>query len=331
MTAAPPLMEAVDLALGYDTPGGEVRALDGATLAVAAGETVGLVGESGSGKTTLGMAAGRLLPSNARRIEGDLRLDGASVFEAGDEALRRLRREKLGFVFQNPMTALDPTMKVGRQLARALARKPAPGEIERLFARVGLPEPERVAESHPHELSGGMAQRVVIAMAIARGPALLIADEPTASLDASVRNQILELLLEMRRATGASLLILSHDLRMIARHCDRVAIMYGGRIVEAGPSAPVFDRPRHPYTRALIAAAAGNEGPDGRLEPIPGAPPVLTGRAAGCAYAPRCPLAVDACRTARPAPALRDGREILCHRVDEIDAGTSAAATEAGR
>jgi oligopeptide/dipeptide ABC transporter ATP-binding protein len=313
-----PLLEARGLVVSYETPRGPVRALDGVDLALAPGETLGVVGESGSGKTTLGLAVGRLLPAEARREAGELTVAGVPVFDSAPETLRILRRRALGFVFQNPMAALDPTMRVGHQVARALGGRPRFTHVAALLGRAGLAEPERVALSFPHQLSGGMAQRVVIAMAIARNPALVVADEPTASLDASIRERVMQTLMELRTASGASLIVLSHDLRTVARHCDRVAVMYGGRIVELGDSAGVFARPSHPYTRALLGAAAGNEGPDGLLSPIPGAPPVLQGPCPCCAYEPRCARRRPRCARERPVRRALDGRESACHYAEQV-------------
>lgn len=307
------LVEAAGLVVSY----GPARALDGVDLRVGRNETLAIVGESGSGKTTFGMALGRLLPSGARREAGALLVAGVPVFDAPPETLRRLRREVLGFVFQNPMTALDPTMRIARQVARALGGRPRPDRIAALLASLGLDDPARVMRSFPHQLSGGMAQRVVIAMAVARGPALIVADEPTASLDAAVRERVMATLAALRAASGASLIVLSHDLRLAARHADRVAVMYGGRIVEHGPGRDVLARPVHPYTAALLAAAAGNQGPDERLQPIPGAPPVLRGASMGCAFAPRCALGTPRCAIERPAPRPVRGREVLCHVVSD--------------
>ena len=209
-------------------------ALDGAELTIEAGESLAIVGESGSGKSTLGMAIGRLLPPEARRLNGDLTYEGRSVFAASDEEVRSLRRDQLGFIFQSPMTALDPTMRIGRQVALAVGGRPGVPDIAALLERVELSEPKRIMRSFPHQLSGGMAQRVVIAMAIARGQRLLIADEPTASLDASIRDRVMATLSRLRRENSASLAILSHDLHMVGRHADRIAVMYAGRVVETG-------------------------------------------------------------------------------------------------
>ena len=253
-----PVVDIRDLVVSYATDDGVTRAVDGVCLSIARGESVGIVGESGSGKSTLGMAIGRLLAPNATLEAGDIVFDGRSVGRCDAAELRALRRHSLGFVFQNPMSALDPTMRIGRQVALAIGGEPEAAAICALLERVGLDDAPSVARRFPHELSGGMAQRVVIGLAIARRPALLIADEPTASLDASIQGLILDLLLALCRDTGTSLVILSHDLRMVARRCRRVAVMYGGRVVEAGDSREVFAAPAHPYTRALIRAAAGN-------------------------------------------------------------------------
>ena len=312
------LVSCRDLVVGYDAAYGRVRALDGVDLDVAAGETLAVVGESGSGKSTLGMAIGRLLPREAMREAGSLLVAGDEVFDMSRPQLRALRRERLGFVFQNPMAALDPTMRVGRQVARACGGRAGRDEVRALLARAELSDPDRVMKSFPHQLSGGMAQRVVIAMAIARDPRLLVADEPTASLDASVRDRVMATLRRLRDETGSSLMVLSHDVHMVARHADRVAVMYGGRIVEIGDATKVLGSPAHPYTQALMHAAAGHEKLGERLEPIAGTPPLLTGRCEACAFEPRCPFRRPVCRDVRPAPRDFDGRQVLCHLVEEI-------------
>ena len=325
------LLSIRNLVVDYTTRDGSVRALDGIDLELMAGESLGVVGESGSGKSTLGAAIGRILPEGARRHTGDVMLGNVSVYGSGDTRIRAMRRHDLGFIFQNPMTTLDPTMRIRGQVEQALGSAAGRTEVESLLRKVGLPDVFQVSRSYPHELSGGMAQRVVIAMAIARGPRLLIADEPTASLDASVREQILDLLLSMRAQTGAALIILSHDLHMVARNCDRVAVMYGGRIVEDGGSNEVFGRPRHPYTSALMRSAPGSEGPDGALEPIAGMPPVLSGRSEFCSFAPRCAHAIELCRTQRPAPQHMDERLVTCLRASELHgkSGRSSLMAEA--
>ncbi len=319
------LLEVRDLVVVYDTPRGRVVALDGVSLDLEAGETLGIVGESGSGKSTLGLAIGRLLPWNALRLSGDLSVLDLSVFGGDDERLRRLRRDALGFVFQNPMTALDPTMRIGRQLARAIGPRATRDSVRALLSRVGLAGAGRIEQSFPHELSGGMAQRAAIGMAIARNPRLIVADEPTASLDAWLRDQILELLMSMCGATGASLVLLSHDLHVVSRYCRHVAVMYGGRIVEYAQGETLFHRQAHPYTRALLESAPGAEGPDGRLRPIQGLPPVITESSRGCAFAPRCGWTKDLCNEVRPELQHAGNRSVLCHRAEEVLACRSGA------
>jgi peptide/nickel transport system ATP-binding protein len=318
--ASPPLLEASDLAIEYG--GAARRALDGASLVMRAGEVLGLVGESGSGKSTLGLSIGRLLADDARRAGGDLRIDGRSIFGLDAAALRAVRRDVLGFVFQNPMVALDPTMRVGRQIALAAG---AAAPVRELLARVGLRDVERVERSFAHQLSGGMAQRVVIAMAIARGPRLLVADEPTASLDATLREQMFALLVSLRDTLGTGVLLLSHELRSVARHCDTVGVMYAGRVVEHGPASVVFARPAHPYTRALLAVAPGRERQGEVLASIAGAPPVIDGDRAGCAFAGRCGYVVAACRLRRPEARAIEARTVACHRAADVLESMEAA------
>jgi oligopeptide/dipeptide ABC transporter ATP-binding protein len=316
--SSPPLVEISGLAIEYLTRGGRVRALDGVDLMIRTRSSVGIVGESGSGKSTLGLAIGRMLPPGAERTAGDLRFEGQSVFELSKSALRELRRDRLGFIFQNPMTALDPTMRVRQQLERANTDLRAAGRTAKILAEVGLSNVERVAHSFPHELSGGMAQRVAIALAVTRRPPLLIADEPTASLDAMVREEVLAVLFDLKVRLGTTLVLLSHELQVIIRRCDVAAVMYGGRIVEYGAASLLFDEPRHPYTRALMQAAPGRERYGQRLEPIAGGPPTLHASALGCTFAPRCPFAIERCRMERPQERLFQGRQILCHRAEDI-------------
>ena len=311
------LLRIEQIAVEYSTEQGPLRALDGATLTVAAGETVGIVGESGSGKSTLALTIGRILPAYARRVAGDVIFDEQSVFAHSDSEIRSFRRNELGFIFQNPITALDPTMRVKYQLAHILDVKSSDPVIMSHLERVGLKDVERVANRFPHELSGGMAQRVVIALAIARGPRLLIADEPTSSLDSTIRDQILELLFALPAQTAATLLLFTHDLRSVAKYCDRVAVMYGGNVIENGLADKVFSRPVHPYTDALLKAAPGAEEIGGKIEAIPGRPPILRERSEQCPFAPRCHWVVDVCRSQRPDVQSVDGRLVSCHRAEE--------------
>jgi oligopeptide/dipeptide ABC transporter ATP-binding protein len=321
-------IEVQDLRISYASQDGRVCAVDGVSLAVDAGQSLGIVGESGSGKTTVGMAIGKLLAPNARFDGGDILVEGQSVLRSTPAQLRALRRDQLGFVFQNPMSALDPTMRVGHQVGLLLGQKHDSEAVHELLRRARLDNPQQVARKFPHELSGGMAQRVVIALAIARKPSVVIADEPTASLDASIKGAILELLMTLGRDTGATLFVMSHDLRSVARRCDRIAVMYGGRIVETGASSEVFERPTHPYTQALIHAQAGNEKPGERLQTIPGVPPLLREGATGCAFAPRCAYAQEICRTTRPADVQLADRQVACHFATDQRLQPARATTE---
>jgi oligopeptide/dipeptide ABC transporter ATP-binding protein len=321
-------LEAHDLVVEYTTRHGTVRALDEATLTVDAGEIVGVVGESGSGKSTIGAAMGQLLPHNARIAAGDVLVGGRALRGLSDDELRALRRDELGFVFQDPIGTLDPTARIGRQMRWVLGKGTTDAGVRAALERVQLPDPDRVMRAVPHQLSGGMAQRVSIALALARDPRAVIADEPTASLDASVRTEILELLVGVARETGSALVLMSHDLRAVRRFCTRVAVVYGGRVVETGDAEALFSAPAHPYTRALLGAAPGAEGPGETLLPIPGIPPVLHGPYPGCAFAPRCPAVVDACTGQRPRPrtiGAQGDRGVVCHV-----AGRHPVATTAG-
>jgi oligopeptide/dipeptide ABC transporter ATP-binding protein len=313
-----PLMAVDGLVVDYVTPTRSIRALDGVDLRLVRGETIGVVGESGSGKSTLGAAVGGLLPRIARPADGRIVVEGESVFELSPPAIRRLRRERLGFVFQDPVGSLDPTKRVGAQLRLALRGRGASLDVLRHLERVKLRDPRRVARAYPHQLSGGMRQRVAIAMAMATNPELLVADEPTAALDSQVREEVLGVIFALAAEANTSIMWLSHDLPAVARRCSRVAVMYAGRVVEDGPAGEVLAHPAHPYTYALAASAPSNVGPGERLEPVPGRPPVLTGPAPGCAFVQRCRFAVDRCSVQRPAPVRVRHQDVLCHRAEEL-------------
>ncbi|TXL86672.1 ABC transporter ATP-binding protein [Streptomyces sp. IB2014 016-6] len=311
-----PLVLVDDIVAEYHTARRTVRALDGASLSIERGEHIGIVGESGSGKTTLGLLLGRLLPAATRYPRGRVLVDGQAVLDLPADRIARLRRERLGFIPQDPVGALDPTLRIGRQLALALRGTGAATGRAGLLARldqVQIHEPERVLRLYPHEISGGMAQRVTIAMAMARTPDLLIADEPTAALDAQVRQDILRLLFSLAAENGTTVLWLSHDLSGVARWCGRIAVMYGGRVVEDGPASDVLGEPRHPYTAALAAADPARAAPGERLRAIGGVPPALLGETRGCAFAPRCGAATDLCHDDQPATTREARRLVLCH------------------
>ena len=297
-----PVLAARDLEVEYERSGTRVRSLDSATLTLDPGQIVALVGESGSGKSTLAMAAGRTLSANARYVGGSLEVGGGvPVLSCSAAELRRLRRRVLGLIFQNPIAALDPTMRIERQLNLASRYAAHSESAAAALASVGLHDVPRVLRAFPHELSGGMAQRVAIAMALRQRPDLLIADEPTAAIDATLREEILRLLVDRCKSQGCALLLLTHDLHAVARFTDRIAVMYAGRVVETGQTRAVLANPIHPYTRALIGSVSGTEKPGERLSAIGGLPPVLLGPSSGCAFAPRCPNAIEICTDHRPS------------------------------
>jgi oligopeptide/dipeptide ABC transporter ATP-binding protein len=311
------LLEVRGLTVELPTPAGWVRPVNEVSLELGEGEALGIVGESGSGKTMLALALMGLTPPEARRSgEAWLRMRDSARDAANDGhridlvaaapgGLRALRGREIAIVFQEPMTALNPVMRVGAQIEEAI-RVHEPGlakpDLRRraleALERAAIPEPARVTRQYPHQLSGGQRQRALIAMSLAAGPRLLIADEPTTALDVTVQKQILELLARLRGALGLALLFITHDLGVVAQVADRVAVMYAGRIVEEGPVAEVLGQPRHPYTEGLLRAAPRLE--PGKLMPIPGAVPRLDALPPGCAFAPRCPYWRDACDAGVP-------------------------------
>ncbi|MGA3562272.1 ABC transporter ATP-binding protein [Melissospora conviva] len=283
-----------------------VRLVDGVDLTVGAGEIVGLVGESGSGKTVTTTAVFGLAGPGVA-VTG-----GRAVFDGNDLAgadLRRLRGAQVGFVFQDPSTALHPLLRIGDQIAEAGQVHGRHVDVAAALAEVGVPDPARRVRQYPHELSGGLRQRVAIAIALANRPKLVVADEPTTALDVTVQMQVLRLLARMRDEQGTATLLITHDLGLVAEVADRVAVMYAGRVVETGTVAQIFAAARHPYTRALLASRPRLAAGRSALPVIGGAPPVPAARPAGCAFHPRCALATDLCATVAPEPA--DG--VACH------------------
>ena len=306
--------------LTIDFPQGQrsIRALHGVDLDVRRGEAVGLVGESGSGKSITWLAALGLLPGKAK-IAGSVMLGGRQLLHAPRRTLDRIRGGQIAMIFQDPSSSLNPVLRIGRQIAEALGLHrglkgaAAEAEAKRLLDRVGIANAARRLNDYPHELSGGMNQRAMIAMALAGEPELLIADEPTTALDATVQAQILALLQEIRRDTGMAMVLISHDLGVVAENVDRVCVMYAGRLVEEAPSGRVFDRPRHPYTRGLLAALPALEGPRRRLVAIPGTVPEPWNLPRGCAFAPRCGEAEESChRTMPPNVSVDRDERVLC-------------------
>ena len=304
--SATALLEVRDLAVTLPTTHGRHAALRGVSFGLERGATFGLVGESGCGKSLTALALMGLLPDGAE-VSGSVRFEGRELSALDDTAYAALRGDRLGMVFQEPMTALNPVHRIGHQIAESLRlhkrldAAAARAEALRLLERVHLPRARERLDAWPHELSGGQRQRVVIAIALACGPDLLIADEPTTALDATLQREVLDLLAELRRDTGMALLLISHNLDVMAATVDTLSVMYGGRIVEQGPTHEVFERRAHPYTRGLFAArprlglARGT-----RLATIPGRVPALHEMPTGCAFAARCALALDACRAAPP-------------------------------
>jgi len=326
------LLEVTDLAVTFATDAEEVTAVRGLNLRVDAGEVVAVVGESGSGKSASAMAVIGLLPPHAE-VSGSVRLDGEELIGLDDAQMSRIRGKKIGTVFQDPMSALTPVYTVGDQIAeslqthqRGIGRAAARARAVELLELVGIAQPDRRARSFPHELSGGERQRVVIAIAIANDPDLLICDEPTTALDVTVQAQILEVLKTARDVTGAGVLIITHDLGVVAEFADRAQVMYAGRAVEVAPVQTLYRDRRMPYTAGLLGSVPRLDAPQGtRLVPIAGAPPSLAALPPGCPFAPRCPLVIDECRTEEPPLIeVETGHTAACIRTDDV-AGRTAA------
>ncbi|AIY47723.1 ABC transporter ATP-binding protein [Mycolicibacterium fortuitum] len=326
------LLEVADLTVDFPTDTNVVHAVRGVDFHVDAGEVVALVGESGAGKSASAMAVVGLSPEFAE-VSGSVRLRGEELIGRSDAEMSRIRGNTIGTVFQDPMSALTPVYTVGDQIAEALqahnrdlGRRAARSRAVELLELVGIAQPEQRARSFPHELSGGERQRVVIAIAIANDPDLLICDEPTTALDVTVQAQILDVLKTARDVTGAGVLIITHDLGVVAEFADRALVMYAGRAVEDAPVAGLYERARMPYTVGLLGSVPRLDAPQGtRLVPIPGAPPSLTTTPTGCPFAPRCPLAIDECEAAEPELIeLAPDHHAACIRTEQV-AGRSAA------
>jgi peptide/nickel transport system ATP-binding protein len=328
-TASTPLLAVRDLKVELDTSRGPALALRGVDFTLQRGATLGLIGESGCGKSMTAMAVMGLLPTGAR-VSGSIQLNGRELIGLPDGAMCRLRGNRIGMVFQEPMTALNPLHTIGDQIAEPLrlhknvSRATARVEALRLLERVRLPQAAQRLDAYPHQLSGGQRQRVTIAMALACGPDLLIADEPTTALDVTIQGEILDLIRELVDETGMALLMISHDLGVMASVVSRLLVMYGGTVVESGPTAEVFEHLAHPYTRGLFAArpllgAPRIDGRKQRLVTIPGRVPELVDMPAGCPFADRCAWVIDTCRAALPAPvAVGPAHEARCIRLGDV-------------
>ncbi|ALE07498.1 peptide ABC transporter ATP-binding protein [Arthrobacter sp. ERGS1:01] len=326
-----PLLEVRDLSVTFPAPSGSVTAVRGVNYHVNKGEFLGIVGESGSGKSVSSLAVMGLLPSSAQ-VSGEILFEGKPLLGRNDAQMSRLRGDGISIIFQDPLSALTPVYTIGAQIAeslllhdKGLSKLAANARAVELLKIVGIPNPERRAQAFPHEFSGGMRQRAMIAIAIANNPRLIIADEPTTALDVTIQAQILEVLQKAKDLTGAAVVLITHDLGVVAGNADRIAVMYAGRIVETGTVDQVFHEPTMPYTIGLLRsmpnlATAGHT----RLVPLEGRPPQLSNLAPGCPFAPRCPIAVDACRSTEPPLAMigdASNHSAACLRMAEIDGG----------
>ncbi|MFC7619838.1 ABC transporter ATP-binding protein [Microlunatus sp. GCM10028923] len=302
---------------------GGLTLLDGVGLTIDAGETLGLIGETGSGKSLTSRAIIGLLPT-AMDVSGSVVWRGQELLTASAAQRRRLRGTEISMIFQDPMSSLNPTMKIGRQVGEVLRRRGVPAaEVQRrvieMLDRVGIPEPQRRIGNYPHEFSGGMRQRAMIAMAMITGPSLVLADEPTTALDVTVQARVLEMLRQVRADQGSAMLFVSHDLRVISHVADRVSVMYAGSIMEQGPTVEVLRRPAHPYTRALVASVPAVRTRTAIADPLPGAPATPADRPTGCPFRTRCALAHDRCVTERPVLRMvGTDRMAACHVAEEV-------------
>jgi len=301
-----PLLQVRHLTTSFQTPAGLVQAVRDVSFDINRGEIVGLVGESGSGKTVTGLSLLRLLPSSAV-TEGEILYENADLLKLGREDLRHLRGGRIAMIFQDPMTSLDPVFTIASQMIGAMrahqsiSKNDARDKAANLLKQVGINDVKTRMSQYPHQMSGGMRQRILIAMALANDPGLLIADEPTTALDVTIQAQIIRLLKDINDRTGMSIILVTHNLGVVAGACDRVHVMYGGRLVETGPADTVYHRPQHPYTAGLLASIIGPDPDRGqRLTTIEGDPPQLLDPDPGCSFAPRCRLVEDRCRSALP-------------------------------
>ncbi len=309
---------------------GRLRAIDDVSFDIAKGEVLGVVGESGAGKSVTGLAVIGLIDPPGRMTGGEIHLAGLRIDNLAPEALRRIRGKRIGMIFQDPLTSLNPLYRVGDQLVETirthldLSETSARRRAIELLAEVGIPAPEKRIDGYPHEFSGGMRQRVVIALAICAEPELIIADEPTTALDVSVQAQIIALIKRLGRDHGTAVMLVTHDMGVIAETCDRVAVMYAGRIAEIGPVQAVVRNPLHPYARGLMGAIPTLASDAARLVQIPGAMPRLSAIPQGCSFNPRCASAFERCRIDRPEPLRHGAQAVACHLYDPTAQGSAA-------
>ncbi len=330
--SATPLLRVKGLVTSFRTDQGTVRAVDGVSLEIPAGKSVGLVGESGCGKSVTSLSILRLIPPRALREggpgsidEGTIELRGRDLLKLSEREMREIRGNEISMIFQEPMTSLNPVYTVGAQIVEAIrlhqkkSRKEARAHAIEMLRRVGIASPETNVDAYPHQLSGGMRQRVMIAMALACEPSLLIADEPTTALDVTIQAQILELLVKLQKELGMSILLITHDLGVIAEYTDHVLVMYAGRVVESAPVKEIFAQPKHPYTRGLVRSIPGTMEPGRRLPTIEGMVPDLRSIRPGCRFADRCEMRLPACTEKDPElTPVGPGRFSRCIRAGEL-------------
>ena len=302
------LLEVTNLRTTFRTDDGIVTAVDGLNFSLDRGQTLGIVGESGSGKSVTSLTIMGLLPRRSATREGQVMLDGRDLLKLSDEEMRKIRGQEMAMIFQDPMTSLNPVYTVGWQLEEAVlihqdvSRSAARKRARDMLAAVGIPNPDDRLKNFPHEFSGGMRQRVMIAMALANDPKLLIADEPTTALDVTTQAQILELMRRLRSEFDSAIIMITHDLGVVAEICDDVLVMYGGRVAEQGPVEEIFAQPQHPYTWGLLGSMPSRAHGQDRLYSIPGSPPSLLTPPPGCRFSPRCSYAIDVCKRNPPPP-----------------------------
>lgn len=303
-----PLLSIKDLSVKFATARGKVQALDGVSLSVEAGETLAIVGESGSGKSVTALSILGLLGDSGQVTNGAIEFDGENLVDVKEARLREIRGNRIAFIFQEPMSSLNPVLTIGTQVAEPIwlhRKKPWPeafAQAGELLQRVAIPDAEKRLDDYPHQFSGGMRQRVMIAMALACQPKLIIADEPTTALDVTVQAQILSLLKNLTKELNSSLILITHDLGVVARYADKVAVMYGGRVVETASATDLYKNPQHPYSEGLMRSIPKLDGQPGtRLYTIEGQPPDLSNLPTGCSFHPRCPYAQDQCTAAKPS------------------------------
>lgn len=325
-----PVLSVRNLQVEFASRRGTLRAIDGVSFDIAKGEVLGVVGESGAGKSVTGLSVIGLIDPPGRIAGGEIHLAGLRIDNLPPEEMRRIRGKRIGMIFQDPLTSLNPLYKVGDQIVETirthlnLSEQAARRRAIDLLAEVGIPAPEKRIDGYPHEFSGGMRQRVVIALAICAEPELIIADEPTTALDVSVQAQIISLIKRLGRDHGTAVMLVTHDMGVIAETSDRVAVMYAGRVAEIGPVQDVVRNPLHPYAKGLMGAIPTLAGDDKRLVQIPGSMPRLSAIPRGCSFNPRCAFAFDRCRVDRPEPLARGTQSVACHLYDSVPAESAA-------